>query len=143
MEPATTTTVTTTTPMGPGERFAREFCAIFDSIEASTTRPLALSRLIYTTTVFYYEEGEPLSNVLEHDARPEGGTLQVYFASVLRVTGHDGMVIKLSQEMMMLARPTNESNDDLRLVEMRTSTWLVEAYPEGDEVGEPMTADDL
>ncbi|KAH0492739.1 hypothetical protein TgHK011_007680 [Trichoderma gracile] len=139
MEPATTTATTTTTPMGPGERFAREFCAVFDSIEASTTRPLALSRLIYTTTVFYYEEGEPLSSA----EQIQGGTLQVYFASVLRVTGHDGMVIKLSQEMMMLARPTNESNDDLRLVEMRTSTWLVEAYPEGDEVGEPMTVDDL
>jgi hypothetical protein len=52
-------------------------------------------------------------------------------------------VIELSQEITMLARPTNTSIDDLRLEEMRTSTWLVEAYPEGDEVGEPMTLDDL
>lgn len=43
----------------------------------------------------------------------------------------------------MLVRQTNEHIDDLRLVEMRTSTWLVEAYPEGDEVGEPMTEEDL
>jgi hypothetical protein len=48
--------------MSPGERFAREFCAVFDSLESITTRPLALSRLIYTTTVFYYDNGEPLSS---------------------------------------------------------------------------------
>ncbi|TFB07812.1 hypothetical protein CCMA1212_000610, partial [Trichoderma ghanense] len=84
-----------------------------------------------------------ISRLIEVDDRRRGGTLGIYFASVLRVTGHDGIVIKLSQEMMMLARPTTEHIDDLRLVEMRTSTSLVEAYPEGDEVGEPMVDEDL
>ncbi|KAL6893024.1 hypothetical protein HDV57DRAFT_483660 [Trichoderma longibrachiatum] len=51
-----------TNSMTPGERFARQFCAVFDSLEATTTRPLALSRLIYTTTLFYYDNGEPLSS---------------------------------------------------------------------------------
>ncbi|OTA02982.1 hypothetical protein A9Z42_0034060 [Trichoderma parareesei] len=132
--------------MSPGERFAREFCALFDSLESITTRPLALSRLIYTTTERATQATRierRISNLIEHDERREGGALQIYFASVLRVTGHDGIVIELSQEITMLASPTNTSIDDLRLEEMRTSTWLVEAYPEGDEVGEPMTVDDL
>lgn len=55
----------------------------------------------------------------------------------------DGVVMKISQEMMMLVRPTNDHIDDLRLVEMRTSTFLIEAYPEGDVIGEPMNMEDL
>lgn len=50
------------TTMGPGERFVHAFFAVFDALDAFEDRPLALSRLIYTTTLFYYDHGEPLSS---------------------------------------------------------------------------------
>ncbi|TFB07811.1 hypothetical protein CCMA1212_000611 [Trichoderma ghanense] len=50
------------TPMGPGQRFARQFLEVFDSLEALESRPLALSRLLYTTTLFYYDNSVPLSS---------------------------------------------------------------------------------
>lgn len=72
-----------------------------------------------------------------------GGFLHVYFKSTLRVTRDDGIVVKIRQESFMKLRSTNPRSDDLRLIEMRTDTLLVESYPEGDEIGEPMEVDDM
>ncbi|KAL6875090.1 hypothetical protein J3F83DRAFT_771376 [Trichoderma novae-zelandiae] len=124
------------TTAGPGERFVNAFFEVFDSASAIASRPLAISRLDRAGEATRVER--EISELLEHDEREAWRPLQIYFRSTLRVTRDDGIVVKISQEIMMLVRRTARDMDDLRLVEMRTATFLIETYPEGDVIGEPM-----
>ncbi|UKZ50077.1 hypothetical protein TrVGV298_004333 [Trichoderma virens] len=136
----TSTLADTSTADSPGRAFIRAFFSTFDSITAFQRRPFPIARLIYTEVRRVEREVE---GVIEDDERETDGRLHLLFRSTLRVTRNDGIVVKIRQLILMKLRPRGNNLDHLYLDEMHTTTILVESYPNGDEVGEPMEEDDL
>ncbi|QYS95814.1 hypothetical protein H0G86_003087 [Trichoderma simmonsii] len=61
----------------------------------------------------------------------------------MELDGNDGIVVKIRQVILMKVNPNRNVFGRLSLEEMHTTTLLVETYPEGDEIGEPMEEEDL
>ncbi|KAL7938591.1 hypothetical protein V8C35DRAFT_328611 [Trichoderma chlorosporum] len=105
-----------------GRAFIRAFFSFFDSLSDFGQRPLPIARIICASTEFFYDDDEPIS-------------------STLRVTRNEGIVVKIRQLILMKVRFINNMRQ-LVLQEMHTTTLLVETYPEGDEIGEPIEEED-
>ncbi|KAL7788915.1 hypothetical protein V8C43DRAFT_323635 [Trichoderma afarasin] len=84
-----------------------------------------------------------VEDVVEDDETEVDGCIHLQFLSTLRVTRNDGIVVKIRQLILMKVNPTRNVFGRLSLHQMHTTTLLVETYPEGDEIGEPMEEDDI
>ncbi|PTB55977.1 hypothetical protein M431DRAFT_4898 [Trichoderma harzianum CBS 226.95] len=84
-----------------------------------------------------------VEDVVEDDETEVDGCIHLQFFSTLRVTRNEGIVIKIRQLILMKVSPIQNVFGRLYLQEMHTTTLLVETYPEGDEIGEPMEEDDI
>ncbi|KAL5086635.1 hypothetical protein Trisim1_008886 [Trichoderma cf. simile WF8] len=81
--------------------------------------------------------------VVEDDEMELDGCIHIQFLSTLRVTRNDGIVVKIRQVILMKVNPNRNVFGRLSLEKMHTTTLLVETYPEGDEIGEPMEEEDF
>ncbi|KAF3068033.1 hypothetical protein CFAM422_007943 [Trichoderma lentiforme] len=84
-----------------------------------------------------------VEDVVEDDETEVDGCIHFQFLSTLRVTRNDGIVVKIRQLILMKVSPHQNVFGRLYLQEMHTTTLLVETYPEGDEIGEPMEEEDM
>lgn len=84
-----------------------------------------------------------VEDVIEDDMTDVDGCLHLQFLSTLRVTKNEGIVVKIRQLILMKVKPQRNVFGRLSLQEMHTTTLLVETYPEGDEIGEPMEEEDM
>ncbi|KAK4072666.1 uncharacterized protein Triagg1_5711 [Trichoderma aggressivum f. europaeum] len=84
-----------------------------------------------------------VEDVIEDDMTDVDGCLHLQFLSTLRVTRNEGIVVKIRQLILMKVSSQRNIFGRLCLQEMHTTTLLVETYPEGDEIGEPMEEEDM